>query len=204
MPIIKNKKEFLKSLLNFTNTGDKNNYTDVFSDNKILINETEESGLAEIFLDISSYTITDELFFIKIDHVSNHNIGHLGNSNRHCDGIVLKVDLINKKINIYLFELKRTLSFSKLQNDAIKQLQQAYYFIHYLNLHECFELDYKLFIGYKRELISREYEILKTLNGYNQKLFNAWTESKIPIMLPFCKYKYLNFQTVQFNSTIVI
>lgn len=205
MPIINNKDSFLESLINFTHTGAHgDNCTHIFPNDKILINETEESGLAEIFLDISSYTITDNFFFVKINHLPNHSIGHRSDANKHNDGIVLKVDLINKKINIYLFELKTTISFSKLQNEAIKQLQQAYYFINYLNLNECFELEYKLLIGYETELISREFEILKTLNGYNQKLFNSWSDNKIPIMLPFCKYKYLSFQTVKFNSTIVI
>jgi len=205
MPIINNKSSFLKTLFNFTNTGTHgNNCTYEFNDNRISIKETETSGLAEIFLDISSYNINDSFFFIKIDHLPNHSIGHLSDSNKHNDGIVLKVDLINKKIGIYLFELKTTISFSKLQNEAIKQLQQAYYFINYLNLNECFELEYKLLIGYQTELISREYEILKTLKGYNQKLFNGWSDNKIPIMLPFCKYKYLSFQTVKFNSTIII
>jgi hypothetical protein len=200
MPIINSKQSFineLKKYVDFSTT--TSNIESNFSSN-IKIEERTDDGKGEIYLDISSYT--DDTFFVKINHCSNHNIG---TEKSHCDGIVLKVNLINKNIGIYCFELKKQLRFSNLEK-ALKQLANAYKFINYLQFEKCFALNYKFFIVYKDNNIDMDADSLKNGNQYHIKLFESVYENKnkVPLMIAFCKYEEFNFQQVEFGEEIAI
>ena len=198
---ISNKKEFIKVLEEFTKVNNKSNVLSEFNNHKIIIDETENEGRGEIYLDISEYKQSN-IFFIKISHISTHTIGK---NNTHNDGIVLKVDLDNELIEVFLFELKKQLRFNKLEK-AVKQLANAYRFIGYMQLENCFKLKYNFFIAYKINNIAREYDNLKEARGYQFELFNAifQNKDKIPIQIPFCKYIEFNFQQVKFGEKIKI
>jgi len=201
MPNVSTKDDFITELKKFTIVNGQSNITTSFSNNTIVIDETEEEGKGEIYLDISSYDQKD-IFFIKIDHYSNHTIGVKTN---HNDGIVLKVNLHSKKISVYFFELKITLRFKSLEK-ASNQLVNAYRFIKYLQLEQCFKVDYKFFIAYKENNLDHDSDVLKTNNRFNMVLFNSIyeNENEIPLLIPFCKYKTYNFEQLQFGSTIKI
>jgi len=198
---ISNKKEFIKVLEEFTKVNNKSNVLSEFNNHKIIIDETENEGRGEIYLDISEYKQSN-IFFIKISHISTHTIGK---NNTHNDGIVLKVDLDNELIEVFLFELKKQLRFNKLEK-AVKQLANAYRFIGYMQLENCFKLKYNFFIAYKINNIAREYDNLKEARGYQFELFNAifQNKDKIPLQIPFCKYKEFDFRQVEFGSIIKI
>ena len=201
MPIISNKDSFINELKKYIdfNVGISNVEYE-FSSNTIKIEERTDDGRGEIYLDISSYS--DDTFFVKINHCSNHT---MGNENSHCDGIVLKVNLTIKKIEIYCFELKKQLRFNKLEK-ASKQLANAYRFINYLQLEKCFDLSYKFFIAYNDNNINMDADTLKNVNSYQNKLFESVFEckNKVPLMIAFCKYEEFDFQQVEFGQKIAI
>ena len=118
---------------------------------------------------------------------------------------MLKVNLIQKKISVLLFELKKQLRWNKLEKASI-QLASAYRFIKYLQLEECFIVDYKFFIVYEINNLELDSDSLKTNNPYNSTLFSAVYEAKneLPIQIAFCKYKEFPFQEVKFGETISI
>ncbi len=198
---ISNKKDFIKVLEEFTKINNKNNILSEFHDYKIIIDETENEGKGEIYLDISEYKQSN-IFFIKISHLSTHTIGK---NNTHNDGIVLKVDLDNKLVEVSLFELKKQLRFNKLEK-AVKQLANAYRFISYMQLENCCEVKYHFFIVYEINNIIREYDNLKEIRGYQFELFNTifQNKDKIPIQIPFCRYKEFDFQQLRFGEEIKI
>jgi len=200
MPNVSSKEQFIKELKKFTNTSHGNNIEIDFL-NEIIINETEADGRGEIYLDISNYT-TNENFFIKITHQPNHSIGENVN---HNDGIVLKVNLINKQVDIFMFELKTQLRFSNLKT-ASKQLASAYKFMKYLHLEECFNVNYKFFLVYNINNIERDSDELKGNKNYYDMLFEAVYEKKdkIPLMVPLCKYKEYDFAQLNFGARITI
>jgi len=200
MPKITTKQEFIKQLKQYTKTHQGSNIIDVFDDNKIIIEETEEDGKGEIYLDISSYL--NDVFFIKITHQSVHNIG----KKNHNDGIVLKIDLENEEIVVYLFELKKQLRFNKLEKATI-QLVSAYRFIKYLMLEECFQVKYKFFIAYEINNIGMDVLDLKSeTNKYALELYKSFVENKdtIPLQIPFCSFDKFDFKQVEFGNTIEI
>jgi hypothetical protein len=201
MAQIQNKHEFIKELEKFTKTGHGVNIAYEFLDKKIIIEEKEESGRGHIVLDISSYD-EDKYLFVKIEHWSNHTIG---SSDKHNDGIVLKVNLLEKNIDVFLFELKIQLRYNNLQK-ASAQLANAYRFIKYLQLEECFEVQYKFYIAYKENSIDRDADKLKTLTRFSLKLFKSVYENQntIPLQIPFCRYREFNFQQLTFGQTIII
>ena len=201
MANISTKEQFLKTLQEFTKVNRQNNTISEFQDDKIVIDETEDEGKGEIYLDISQYR-QSEIFFVKIAHLSTHTIG---TNNSHNDGIVLKVDLNRRLIEVFLFELKKQLRFNKLEK-AVKQLASAYRFVNYMQLDNCFGVKYNFFIVYKTNNIAREYDNLKDIRGYQMKLFTTIFEKKdkIPIQIPFCKYREFDFQQIQFGETISI
>jgi len=200
MPKITTKQDFIKQLEQYTKINISSNIIYEFNNNKIVIDETEEDGRGEIYLDISSHT--EDIFFLKITHQSNHNIGTKHN---HNDGIVLKVDLENKKIVVFLFELKKQLRFNKLKKAAI-QLVSAYKFIKYLMLEECFHVEYNFFIVYEINNIHFDIGDIKQENKFEFELYKAIHEDKnvIPIQIPFCMFKTFSFKQVEFGSTIQI
>lgn len=200
MPNIRDKEEFLEELIKLTKTKTHGDNAEVISSEKITIDEITESGQGEIYLNISKY-VTTSVFFIKIKHQPNHTIGEVP---KHNDGIVLKINLEDKAIEVFLFELKKTLRFDNLKT-ASQQLASAYKFIRYLQLEKCFGLEYKFFIAYKVNRMDRDSDELKN-TGYYGKLFEAVYEKKelIPLMIPFCKYENYNFQELKFGSTISI
>ena len=202
MPEIKNKQAFINQLKQYSTTSENNNLFYEFSDSKIIIEETEEDGRGEIYLDISSYSYNQDIFFLKIIHQPNHNIGINPN---HNDGIVLKVDLQTKKIVVYLFELKKQLRFNKLKK-ANKQLTSAYKFIKYLMLEECFSIEYNFFIVYDINNIEFDIGDLKQENKFEYELYMSIYENKdsFPIQIPFCRYKTFNFRQIIFGQTIEI
>lgn len=200
MPKITTQDDFVKELIKLTKTSHGTNVEEILSQ-EILIDEIEESGQGEIYLDISSYRTTS-VFFIKIIHQPNHVIGEVV---KHNDGIVLKINLEDKVIEVFLFELKTTLRFDNLKT-ASKQLVSGYRFIQYLQLEKCFTLKYKFFIAYKVNNIERDVDDLKNISGYYSKLFEAVYENKelIPLMIPFCVYEDYSFQKLTFDSKISI
>lgn len=200
MAKVSTKEEFIRELKKFTKTNNKDNILFDFPNNIITIDETDKSGQGEIYLDISGYS--DDTFFIKIDNQSGHNIG---STNKHNDGIVLKVNLEHKSISVFLFELKIQLRFNKLET-ASMQLHSAYRFIKYLQLEECFDVDYEFFIAYETNNIAFDIDILKTCNPFSFALFNALYENKnlIPLQIPFCAYKKYAFRQLVFGETIDI
>ncbi|RUM43615.1 MAG: hypothetical protein DSY46_07805 [Hydrogenimonas sp.] len=195
MPIVDTKEKFIKELKKFT--GD--NIFTSFKDDHIVIEETEEDGQGRVLLDISDYK-DENIFFVKIEHKSSHTIGR---NNNHNDGIVMKVNLDTQDIEVLLFELKKTLRFNKLET-ASKQLFNAYTFIKYLQLEECFQIVYKFYICYKANKLERDIDTLKDLQGYHFKLFEAVYEKKdqLPLMVPFCEYKEFEFYQIEFGETI--
>jgi hypothetical protein len=198
MPKVKTKAAFIQHLKMFTSTIQKECLSDIFKDHCIVIEEKEELGKGSISLDIAAYA-QSEVFFVHIDHQSSHTIGQFKN---HNDGIVLKVDLQAKKIDVFLFELKKTLNLDQLEK-AAKQLANAYRFIRYLQLEECFELHYTCYLVYQNEL-KKTAESLKITKGFEFKLFEAVYENSttIPLMLPLCPYKRYPFQKIRFGETI--
>ena len=201
MPNISSKKDFLDALEKFTYSNNNVNFTDSFPSNKIKIEETEEDGKGEIYIDITSYS-SHNIFFIKINHLSVHAIGKKKN---HNDGIVLKVNLSEMKISVFLFELKKQLRFNKLEKAAI-QLTSAYKFIKYMQFEECFEVDYQFHAVYETNNLPRDADSVKTFTRYQQNLFNSVFENKstIPLLIPFCSFKEFNFKQISFGSTINI
>jgi len=200
MPKVDIKENFIRELKKFTTTNGNSNIISEFTSNKIKIEETESDGIGEIFLDISTYT--DDTFFIKIDNKSEHNIGIKRN---HNDGIVLKVNLDTQNISVFLFELKKQLRWSNLEK-ASTQLACSYRFIKYLQLEECFSVDYTFFVVYESNNITLDSDVLKTRNQFQLTLFSAIyeNENKIPIQIPLCKYKKFPFKQVVFGETILI
>lgn len=200
MPIICDKESFISELKKYTDFPASSNIESNFSSSNIKIEERTEDGKGEIYLDISSYS--DDTFFVKINHCSNHT---MGTENNHCDGIVLKVNLITKHIEIYCFELKKQLRLNKLEK-ASKQLANAYKFINYLQFDKCFNLNYKFFIAYDNNNIMMDSDSLKNENRYQDKLFASVFEDKdkIPLIISFCKYEEFDFQQVKFGQKIAI
>jgi len=196
MAQIKNRDDFITELKKFDS---KVRYE--FSNQKIIIEETEEKGKGEIFLDISNYS-HDNYLFAKIEHRKSHTIGENG---QHNDGIILKINLIDKRIDVHFFELKKQLTFKALLT-ASNQLANAYRFIKYLQLEECFVVKYRFYIVYQENNIGKDASILKDLKGFNWKLFKAIykNQDKIPLKIPFCKYREFDFQQVEFGKTIQI
>jgi len=201
MPKITTKQDFIEQLKKYTTTNQFSNIFYNFEDNKIVIEETEQDGQGEIYLDISSYK-NENIFFIKIIHQPKHNIGIKQN---HNDGIILKVDLANNKINIFLFELKKQLRFNKLKKAAI-QLASAYKFMKYLMLEECFNVEYYFYIVYEINNINLDTLDLKLENRFESELHRTINENKdvIPLQIPFCTYKKFNFKQIKFGDTISI
>lgn len=201
MPKTLSKQDFLVKLEEFTFSSLDSNFIYDFPNNKIIIEETESDGQGEIYLDITPYS-SSEVFFIKINHLTVHAIGKKKN---HNDGIVLKVDLEEKKISVFLFELKKQLRFNKLEK-AAKQLSSAYKFIKYMQFEECFEVDYLFHAVYETNNLSREADSVKMFTQYQQKLFNAVFKNKetIPLLIPFCAFQEFNFKQINFGSTITI
>jgi hypothetical protein len=202
MPEIQDKHKFIEELKKFTELNSEINLVSSFTSNQILINETSDEGAGEIYLDISTYTNLN-IFFVKINHLSRHTIG---TCNNHNDGIVLKIDLNTNRIEVLLFELKKQLRLNKLEK-AMKQQSNAYKFIKYLQLEECFHVDYRLYIVYKDNNISRDIDKLKiTDNKYIHGIFNAIYRKKntIPLQIPFCQYLECKLEQVEFGETITI
>lgn len=197
MPNVLTKEDFIKELEKYAG---KENLIHNFPNKTITIEETQKDGKGKIYLNISSYN--DQTFFIKIDHKSHHTIGKKANLN---DGIVLKVNLSTKEVLVLLFELKKQLRFKKLEH-ASKQLVSAYRFIKYLQLEECFEVEYKFYIGYKINNLKLDAVNLKTSNQYIFELFSAVYENKnkLPLMIPMCKFKEYNFEQLEFGEKISI
>lgn len=196
MPKVSTQKEFVDYLKIFTN---KEYLSDMFDDHRIVIEEKEKSGEGSISLDIGAYAQSD-IFFIHINHQPLHTMGQFKN---HNDGIVLKVDLQTKMIDVLLFELKKTLIPEQLQK-AAKQLASAYRFIRYLQLEECFDLHYTCCLVYQKNELKKSAEYLKTCNGFDFALFDAvyQNSSTIPLMLPLCRYKQYPFRTIHFGETV--
>jgi len=105
MPRVLIKEHFIKELIKFTKTNHSDNIKIDF-ENQIIIEETEEDGKGEIYLDISNY-INSDTSFIKIEHLSVHTIGvkykffiAYKENNLQRDSDVLKS---NNRFNIELF-----------------------------------------------------------------------------------------------------
>lgn len=200
MPIINSKQSFINELKKYVDFGTTPSNIEFNFSSNIKIEERTDDGKGEIYLDISSYS--EDTFFVKINHCSNHT---MGTENSHCDGIVLKVNLDTKNIEIYCFELKKQLRFNKLEK-ASKQLANAYKFINYLQFEKCFNLNYNFFIVYQDNNIYMDADSLKSGNQYHIKLFESVYENKnkVPLMIAFCKYEEFNFQQVEFGKEIAI
>jgi len=202
MPIVNNKNDFICALEKFVNFGTSNNIEINFENNQIVIEELEKDGKGEIYLDISSSASENNNFFIKIKHCPNHTIGSNPN---HNDGIVLKVNLITKNIEVFCFKLKKQLRLNKLEK-ASKQLVSAYRFISYMQFEKCFSVKYKFFISYQSNNLEDDADSLKNIDSYNYKLFNSIykKEQQIPLLVPFCSYEKFDVQQVEFGNVIVI
>ncbi len=201
MPKVSTKQSFIDTLKKFTSTNGNSNFIDIFPSNIITIDEKSADGTGSIYLDISAYSLSS-IFFIKINHLVKHAIGEQKN---HNDGIVLKVDLEEEKIYIYLFELKKQLRFNKLEK-ASKQLMSAYRFIKYMQLEECFEIKFKFHTVSESNNLSFDSDNIKHFSRYQKKLFDAVYQNKnrIPLLIPFCTYQEYDFQHINFGATIVI
>ena len=200
MPDISTKENFIKELTKFTKTSHGDNLEVNFSTD-ILIEETEKGGKGKIHLDISKYIDSPD-FFIKIAHQPNHTIG---DEVKHNDGIIIKVNLIKKQIDIFMFELKKTLRFNNLKI-ASKQLASAYRFMRFLDFEECFSVNYKFFLVHETNNLERDSDELKGKRGYYNVLFEAVYEkkTKIPLMIPLCKYRTYDFAQLSFDSRTAI
>lgn len=197
-----NKENFITQIKNFTSSSSSTNITDVFSGNIISIIETSEGGEGEIKLDISKKVQNQDCFFLKIEHLNIHTIGLRKN---HCDGIVLYINLIEKEISVYLFELKTSVSLKVLFEKAYIQLYNAYLFIKYIDFENCFNTKYNMCIGYGNDIrIVNEMSDLKDLENYKQKLIESWGKNKIAIKSNFCHIKYFDFFQVKFNDTYIL
>lgn len=198
MPVINNQNEFISELAKFVGIG---NIIHTFSNDKIIIDEKSEEGSGEVYLDISTYN-GSSVFFVKINHWSSHNIGSF---NQHNDGIVLKVNLLEREVEVSLFELKKQLRFNKLEK-ATAQLVNAYRLIKYLQLEECFSVKYKFFVAYQDNNLHFDSDSLKTMSEYQIKLFNAVYKNMntIPLFIPMCEYKVYDFEQVVFGASIAI
>jgi len=159
----------------------------------VSIDELEKKGEGRIYIWLKE---DNEIF--KIVPSNKINIGCIKKQNKP-DGIILEVNFENKKIFVYLIELKKNL-ISKLEK-AIEQLSKAYWFIKSLSLEECFKVKVILILGYKDELNEQNLELLKfSENELLKEASNAISnylrgkKSKFPVKLPFCKYKLLNFK----------
>jgi len=197
MPIVDTKEKFIETLKKFTGS----NIFTSFQNYQIIIEETEEDGQGSVILDISDYK-DKNIFFVKIKHTSSQVINKNKNIN---DGIVLKVNIDSQEIEVFLFELKTKLTFQKLEL-ASKQLFNAYAFIKYLQLEECFKVVYKFYICYKTNDLERDSDSLKNLQKYQFKLFEAVYEKKgqLPLMVPFCKYKEFEFYQMEFGEVVKV
>lgn len=200
MADILTKDDFIKELKKFTTVNTSDNIIFDFPNSIITIDETEQDGKGKIYLNISSSD--NNSFFIKINHQPNHTIGEKSN---HNDGIVLKVNLSTKDISVFLFELKKQLRFNKLEKASV-QLASAYRFIKYLELEECFKVNYNFFIVYETNNLESDSDVLKIANPFQLALFNSIYKDKdtLPLQIPLCKFKKYKFAQLKFDETISI
>lgn len=203
MPTVATKNEFIERLEKFTANGGNKNFECVFAGGRITIDETSADGAGEIYIDISRYAANGPVFFLKIKHCSVHNIGAC---QRHNDGIVLKVDMLNKTVDVLLFELKKQIRWNKVET-AMMQLTQAYRFIRYIQLEACFTVRYSFYLAYETNNIAFDHMDAKLLNGlYQTKLYTSFIEQKdrIPLMIPLCSYELFPFRQLDFGETITV
>lgn len=199
---ISKKEAFVKEIIPFIQTSESSNIEVIDSNTSVDIIETSEGGEGKITLDLSSFTVNEDKFFIKITHQNKHVIG---TNIKHCDGILLYVNLEEYKIDVYLFELKTTISLKVIYEKARYQLYNAYLFIKYLDLEECFSVKYRMCIGYGNDSrINNETVDFKNLDNYKQKLIDSWSKNRIAIKSNFCNIKYFDFFKIKFDNTYII
>ncbi|MEO1928297.1 MAG: hypothetical protein ABGX26_06370 [Nautiliaceae bacterium] len=170
---------------------------------EISIEELEENGKGKINIIIKKGNKA-----LKIKPNDKINIGCIKKPNKP-DGIVFEINFKQKKIIVYLVELKKNL-LSKLEK-AIEQLSKAYWFVKSLSLEECFDMEFVLILGYKDELNEQNLELFRENepNLLLREAYNAIYEKyknrkniKFPVKLPFCKFKLLNFELKKMEDII--
>lgn len=163
--------------------------------NVVYIEELEEDGKGKIKIVIKKGNKA-----LKIKPDDKINIGCIKKTNKP-DGIVFEINFKQKKMIIYLVELKKNL-LGKLEK-VIEQLSKAYWFVKSLSLDECFDMEFVLILGYKDELNEQNLELIREdePNLLLREAYNAIYEKyknrkniKFPVKLPFCKFKLLNFE----------
>lgn len=189
--IVSNINEFKKQLLKYV---DSSNLSIIRTSKRTKIEELNDDGKGEVYVNVVSNDIIQIILSPKIA---------IGKNKNNNDGLLLSIDFSKKSINIYIFELKKQLRFNKLEK-ATKQLYNAYIFIKYLNLEDCFDINYYFYIATKENNLKKDYEDIKVLTPYQIKLFKSVYENKtkIPIMQTFCKYKEFDFKLLNFGEII--
>ncbi|EDM23273.1 1-deoxy-D-xylulose 5-phosphate reductoisomerase [Caminibacter mediatlanticus TB-2] len=199
MPEIKDYKDFQKYWNEFFNLCNINIYT---KKSIIKIIEKEKSGKGEIYLEFKN--LNDKNFVIEILTSAKNNSCCI-NKKKNCDGILLNINVKNKNMNIYLIELKTTLT-SKIE-EANEQIRNAYWFISSFNLFKCFDVHCEVILAYRNFNKTNLLNMRKNIdirNTFKNTLYSFDETSKFPIMLPFCKYIELNVELLEFNTKKVV
>ncbi len=174
----------------------------------VKIVETQSEGEGEIFLKFPISSPSKQ-FVLQCDVTQGLNISYLRSSKRP-DGLVFFVDLVKRVIQVYIVELKKTIT-RKLE-DANKQINTLFYFIQSLSLDKCFDVRYYFVIGYQN--CNKQNMVPKITpsnrNRFIATLYNGFLEScekkkgNMPILHPFCTFEIYDLYSVKFHETLVI
>ena len=99
--VIDNIEKFKKKLLQYI---DEDKITICKAGSRVIIEELQEGGKGAIYIDIKRDNV---IHIIPSEKIS------IGKNRTNCDGIVLSIDFKNKDIDIYIFELKKSLRLRK-------------------------------------------------------------------------------------------
>lgn len=206
MSDIDNKEGFLKNLSSFL--GEK--FINEEKTKIVEVLELEESGKGSIFLDFRKYKTDNKRFILQIEHSSKHgSAGKSFLSTKICDGIVLYVDLINKKINFFLCELKTKITTQTFEK-AQWQLSSALTMINNLGFHRTkFEIKLHTIVGYKEAagfdafMLRQE---TKRIKPVIEELHTSWVRNRdiIPIVNIFDDYSMIKFSKVKFGNNLIV
>ena len=174
----------------------------------VKIKETQSEGEGEIFL---KFTIMDssKQFVLQCDLSQGFSISYLQSSKKP-DGLVFFVDLVKRVIQVYIVELKKTIT--RRLEDANKQINTLFYFIQSLSLEKCFDVRYYCVIGYQNcNKQSMAPKITPSnRNRFIAKLYSGFLEScknkkgDMPILHPFCTFEIYDLYSVKFHETLEI
>ncbi len=178
------------------------------TDSTVKIAETQREGRGEIFLKFPIANSSKQ-FVLQCELSQGLDISYLRSSKRP-DGLVFFVDLAKRIIQIYIVELKKTIT-RKLEA-ANEQINTLFYFIQSLSLEKCFDVRYYCVIGYQN---CNEQNVASKImpnieNKFIAKLYDGFLEScknkkgYMPIRYPFCKFETYELFSIRFNETLEI